>query len=122
MDIQIRKMSLKPGDVLVVKVKALLSDCVKEAIQKEIKELVSDVPVLVADGMTELGIIAMSDTTRFIEKDMNGSGDMAWECEQCEDARQFEEFHPSVCDFNYCPKCGRKIIEFVGYVEPGEEE
>lgn len=56
-------------------------------------------------------------TTRYIENDMNSMGDMAWSCEQCKDARIFNEFHPRQCDFNFCPTCGRKITEFVDYVE-----
>ena len=59
----------------------------------------------------------MAGTTRYIEQDMNGGGDMAWECEECKGARCFDEFHPSECVFNYCPNCGRKIVEFVDYKE-----
>ena len=58
-------------------------------------------------------------STRFIEKEMGDCG-MAWECEQCEDTRCFEGFHPKECDFNFCPGCGRRITEFVDYVEPEE--
>lgn len=60
-------------------------------------------------------------TTRYIENVMNGSGDVWWECEQCKDTRRFNEFHPKECDFNFCPNCGRKIVDFVDIAEESEE-
>lgn len=118
---EIRKMLLKPGDVLVVKLRCLLHWTEIERIHAEIKKQAGDIPVVVVDVKADVSAMDARETTRYIEKDMNGYSDMAWECEVCEDARIFEEFHPSECDFNYCPKCGRKITEFVKYVPESEE-
>ena len=50
--------------------------------------------------------------TRFIETDM-GWDNYAWVCERCEDARIFDYILPDEKDFNFCPKCGRRVVEFI---------
>ena len=54
--------------------------------------------------------------TRFIEVDMY-HGDMAWECEECKAVWVYSDGTPNECNVNYCPNCGRKITEYVEYVE-----
>ena len=54
------------------------------------------------------------DTTRYIETEMGFyDDDIAWVCEKCKDARWFDYPLPEDLDFNFCPKCGRRIMEFV---------
>lgn len=36
-----------------------------------------------------------------------------WECSGCEDAFVFEIGSPKDNHYNFCPNCGRKIIEFI---------
>jgi len=55
-------------------------------------------------------------TTRYVEQDL-GHCSFAWVCEQCDDTRCFDYPLPEDIDFNFCPKCGRKITEFVKYQE-----
>lgn len=57
-------------------------------------------------------------TTRYIEKDMSANGgDMAWECEKCDCAWVFPYDPRHDKQMNFCPCCGRKIIEFVREAE-----
>jgi|SRR5690554_117973 len=58
------------------------------------------------------------EETRYIETDM-GDCSFAWVCEQCGDARCFDYPLTDDKDFHFCPKCGRKIIEFVEYIPRG---
>ena len=61
-------------------------------------------------------------TTRYIETDMTGDCGMAWVCEQCSCTWHFE-YHPKEdAEMNFCPGCGRKIVEFVDYMEESEDE
>jgi NAD-dependent SIR2 family protein deacetylase len=57
-------------------------------------------------------------TTRLIEVNMGCWGeDLAWECEQCKESWVYIEGLPKDTNVNYCPACGKKITEYVGYVE-----
>jgi hypothetical protein len=62
----------------------------------------------------------MGNTTTYHEKDMY-EGDMWWECQYCSRTASFDGHKPWECEFNYCPGCGREILEFVEYREEGEE-
>ena len=60
------------------------------------------------------------EETRWIETEM-GFDAIAWVCEQCEFTTQFECDGPEEHEYNFCPRCGRKITEFVKYRDPLEE-
>ncbi len=45
-----------------------------------------------------------------------------WECESCKVAWTFEYDPSEDGEMNYCPKCGRKIVEFVHFEEEWECE
>ena len=43
-----------------------------------------------------------------------------WKCSKCDIAWTFNDDGPEENDTNYCPKCGRKIIESIYYYEEDE--
>lgn len=46
-----------------------------------------------------------------------------WECKKCNGSWVFNEYGPPAeNDYHYCPKCGRKITEFVKFRHPWEDE
>ncbi len=54
------------------------------------------------------------NVTRFIETYM-GYDSFAWVCEACDEPWTFECYTPQENNYNYCPKCGRKIIEYIPF-------
>ena len=68
---------------------------------------------------------------RYVESDKLSEGatifkydkaDGYWECQKCELTWVFTDGDPSENEMVYCPKCGRKIMECVDYVEPWDED
>ena len=59
------------------------------------------------------------DTTRWLEQDSNWS---LWMCEQCGYEFNLESGTPEENQINYCPQCGRKIVEYVQRVDDTEED
>ena len=49
--------------------------------------------------------------TKFIEVEVDWC-EYAWECEECEELWYWED-HRKDHNMNYCPACGRKIVEVV---------
>ncbi len=45
----------------------------------------------------------------------------AWECETCKGLWVFDGENPKEHNYNYCPKCGRKIVEYVEWTEEEED-
>ncbi len=60
-------------------------------------------------------------TTKYIEKKISEWRDTTWICEQCECSWVLEYHLRENSEMNFCPGCGRKITEFVDYVEEEEE-
>ena len=60
-----------------------------------------------------------STTTKFIEVEM-GFDDWGWDCEEC-GAEWVWDAHPEDHRVNYCPRCGREIVEFVSWKEDDEQ-
>ena len=118
MNEQIQKLSFKPGDVLVVKVGALLHRNDRAVMQESLQSQMGDIPVLVVDIASDVGVVPNGEATRYVQTQMGGGcGDMAWVCEECKCSWVFE-YHPKDDgEMNYCPGCGRKIVEFVDYSE-----
>jgi len=56
-----------------------------------------------------------SNVTRWIEESV-GYDALAWECETCGWMTQLDG-SPEEHDYNFCPRCGRKITEFVPHKE-----
>ena len=117
---ELKKVSLKQGDRLVVQAKVLLSRESVKQIREDVKEWAGNTPVMVIDERFSLSVVSEEDITRYIETEIGHCG-YAWVCEQCEDTRCFDYDLPEDCDFNFCPKCGRKITEFVKHTEPEDE-
>ena len=66
----------------------------------------------------DVGVISERELTRYTETHF---GDYAtWECEKCDEELIFGDYHPSESGMKFCPNCGRRISEFVDYVEPEE--
>lgn len=113
---EIAKLALQPGDKLVLKVGAIISREVKQIILDRITEWAKDTPILILDKTMDLVIVSEEDVTRFIRGVMHLGEGYEWKCEQCSVIIFNGE------DFNFCPGCGRKIVEFVDYAESEEAE
>lgn len=57
-----------------------------------------------------------STETRLIEVEL-GYDSFAWECEECKNLWTFENGSPEENSYNYCSNCGRKVEEYVEFVE-----
>lgn len=59
----------------------------------------------------------MSETTRWGEEKI-GYDDLVWVCERCEFTTQFGCDGPEEHEYNFCPRCGRRITEYVKHKDP----
>jgi uncharacterized paraquat-inducible protein A len=58
--------------------------------------------------------------TRWIEESIDYDG-LVWVCEQCDFTTQFDCDGPEEHEYNFCPRCGRKITEYIKYIDPFDE-
>ena len=65
----------------------------------------------------------MGEYIRFIETEITYDS-LVWVCEECNEPWILMDGTPQENEYNYCPKCGRKIIEYVQfqYNDEGEDE